>query len=117
MSFDYNAWKRAYLASERQRTAGGSAAAAPAPRVAQRAADAMDDDVVEIVEVQNANGGLPHARADCATHIFSSSAHNLHCASCYCFVCDAPVAQCVAWAQHCDACASMSSVSSQVGPP
>ena len=60
MSFDYNAWKRAYLASERQRTAGGSAAAAPAPRVAQRAADAMDDDVVEIVEVQNANGGLPH---------------------------------------------------------
>ena len=106
MSFDYNAWKRAYLASERQRTAGESAAAAPAPRVAQRAADAMDDDVVEIVEVQNANGGLPHARADCATHIFSSSAHNLHCASCYCFVCDAPVAQCVAWAQHCDACAS-----------
>lgn len=56
---------------------------------------------------------LPHARAECGVHPFSSvpmvggvdnnvkDQNVLHCNNCYCFVCDKPVNECIDWDKHC----------------
>eukprot|EP00178_Gracilaria_changii_P002072 TRINITY_DN13092_c0_g1_i1.p1 TRINITY_DN13092_c0_g1~~TRINITY_DN13092_c0_g1_i1.p1 ORF type:complete len:1313 (+),score=203.21 TRINITY_DN13092_c0_g1_i1:114-3941(+) len=50
----------------------------------------------------------PHAREHCTQHVFwapindASHLRNVrHCPQCFCFVCDRPVARCVAWPLHC----------------
>ena len=65
--------------------------------------DGGGDEELSLVGVSNANGGLPHARADCAVHLFGSTPHEQCCALCYCYVCDEPAVQCPHWRDHCDA--------------
>ena len=43
---------------------------------------------------------MPHNRAQCGTHVFSttpSTSNAAHCPKCYCYVCDVEVDECTAW--------------------
>ena len=48
------------------------------------------------------------AAENCLTHAFAGKTSVFRrdnvCGSCYCFVCDTPVAECVDWTKHCNAC-------------
>lgn len=65
--------------------------------------DAMEED--DEVQFEKKEGGvvLPHMRCHCTEFPFASTNHRDACPQCYCFVCDAPVAKCVAWHAHCHA--------------
>ena len=53
---------------------------------------------------QNALADFPHSRANCVTHLFAASSDKkVHCANCYCYVCDIPANECKEWATHCEA--------------
>ena len=62
-----------------------------------------DDESVECLGTTQEVENLPHCRADCLLHPFKTTAHNIACKSCWCYVCEVPVAHCVNWSTHCDA--------------
>lgn len=61
-------------------------------------------DVVEVVgEVRGSRAlvDLPHLRFQCGVHAFSDGeAALLHCANCFCFVCDVLASECATWHTH-----------------
>ncbi len=55
---------------------------------------------------ENSLSDWPHPRHLCVTHPFNNSRtnHKLHCANCYCYICDIPAKDCLSWASdHCHA--------------
>ena len=78
------------------------------------------EDGVEVVGSRGSTlaADLPHPRADCPVSPFTPSktakravrGNDKHCPSCWCFVCEVPVAQCPQWSSrdaktpaHCNA--------------
>ncbi|XP_031250211.1 uncharacterized protein LOC116108071 isoform X1 [Pistacia vera] len=63
----------------------------------EREGDGEEDDLVVVGEKgQVACRDFPHPRHLCAKFPFSSTAHELHCDQCHCYVCDS-VAPCAHW--------------------
>eukprot|EP00936_MAST-01D_sp_MAST-1D-sp1_P002120 g2120.t1 len=88
----------------------GSGSGQVIPPVQSAHAGTCTDTGIEVLSstVTNALSDLPHARFQCALHKFGEggTSNLLHCAQCFCFVCDTPVAECIAkgtWTQHCHA--------------
>ena len=68
--------------------------------------DEEEEDEIAVVATkgQNALADFPHSRANCVTHLFAASSDKkVHCANCYCYVCDIPANECKEWATHCEA--------------
>ena len=84
-------------------SAGSSIGAATASTVAPPNDD--DDDDLQYVSHTGAIAlsDFPHARENCAACPFKPGGEQVHCANCYCYVCDGPAAQCPVWVQHCKA--------------
>ncbi|KAL1539623.1 hypothetical protein AAHA92_24082 [Salvia divinorum] len=69
-----------------------------------------DSDELEIVGEKGevACRDFPHPRHLCAKYLFASTAHEVHCGQCHCYVCDSP-APCLHWGtgasstEHCHA--------------
>ena len=86
---------------------------APAPVRADFASASVEDTVtgdelvITAVKGPVACSDYPHSRATCITSPTMHDAIGLeqatqHCKNCFCFVCDTPVAECVAWSgAHC----------------
>ena len=80
-------------------------AAAPAPAAGEN--DSDDDVVLVSMTLTNPLVDLPHARHECAAFPMPArdDADGLmlarrFCARCYCTLCDRPVSDCAAWAEH-----------------
>ncbi|XP_042017065.1 uncharacterized protein LOC121765084 isoform X2 [Salvia splendens] len=73
-------------------------------------ADGGDSDELEIVGEKGevACRDFPHSRHLCAKYLFASTAHEVHCGLCHCYVCDS-LAPCLHWGtgtsstEHCHA--------------
>ncbi|XP_047981478.1 uncharacterized protein LOC125222735 isoform X2 [Salvia hispanica] len=73
-------------------------------------ADGGDSDELEIVGEKGevACRDFPHSRHLCAKYLFASTAHEVHCGLCHCYVCDT-LAPCLHWGtgasstEHCHA--------------
>ena len=50
----------------------------------------------------NALSDFPHARNNCVAFKWADAPAK-HCPQCFCYVCDAPVAKCSEWSEHCNA--------------
>jgi len=88
--------------------ASTSASAAASTSAAAAAAAAADDDDDDDVTFVGRTGALalvdfPHARENCAQHLWKPGSERTYCENCYCFVCDIPASTCREWEQHCKA--------------
>lgn len=69
-----------------------------------------DDELTVVCEVAGvrANVDYAHMRFSCEVHLFSrgggvgvQAKNRLHCAKCYCYVCDVEASACTQWGAHC----------------
>ena len=63
-----------------------------------------NNDDIELLGSSGTNAliDFPHARENCVQFVFANDP-SMHCANCYCYVCDAPVQDCSSWSTHCKA--------------
>ena len=79
-------------------------AAAPSNPLISGAQDDGDDELTFVGRTgANALEDFPHSRENCVVCRFMPGKEAESCPQCYCYVCDAPVAKCAEWQEHCKA--------------
>jgi hypothetical protein len=82
--------------------------APPGHPIATTTDDDEPDDGVTFVKSAVVQGEtlLTHPRQLCPLHTFDATSHEknvLHCAQCWCYVCQLPQSMCNSWSVHCNA--------------